>query len=230
MKFSDSHHFRKMVAGCCMVAAPLLVLAAFVVSPAIHTDAGEQFGAFADHPDRLLISTLATVAAVALMLGATLGMMHMLRERMSAYGHAGGIMALLGLVSYAVFAGASLLAWQMVGDGVQATDVTAWDGFVGATATVVAVAVVSWIGAVGFVVLAAGLWRARAVDWWMAAAIAVGSVVIALATPLESVAVGIAGAAVLLVGLGATGMMVLRETDAEWEHTPEYHGFAHGMS
>jgi hypothetical protein len=224
MRFSDSHHFRKMVAGCCMVAGPLFVLGAFVVSPAIHTDAGDQLGAFAEHPDRLLISTLASLVAVALVVGATLGMMHMLRDRMTAYGHAGGIMALLGLMAYLVFAGASLLGWQMVGDGVQATDVTAWDGLTHAAGSVAVIGVVGWIGTVGFIVLAAGLWRARVVDWWMAAAIAVGNVGIALATPLESVGVGIAGAAVFLVGLGATGLMVLRETDAEWEHTPEYHG------
>jgi hypothetical protein len=207
-----------------MVAGPVMVLVAFVVSPAIHTDAGKQIGAFAEHPDRLLISTLATLAAVALVLGATLGVMHMLRDRMTAYGHAGGVMAVLGLLTYAAFAGASLLGWQMVSDGVQATDVTAWHGFTHATASVVVLAVVGWVGVVGFIVLAAGLWRAHVVDWWMAAAIAIGNVGIALATPLESVAVGIAGAAVFLVGLGATGLMVLRETDAEWEHTPEYHG------
>ena len=226
MRFSDSHHFRRMIAGCCMVAGPLAVLGAFVVSPAIHSDAREQLASFAAHPDRMLIAALATLVAVALMVGATLGLMHMLRERMAALGHAGGIMALVGLVAYAALAGASLLAWQMVSDGVQATDVTAWDGFANATATVIALVVASWVGAVGFVVLAAGLWRAHVVDWWMAAAIAVGAVAIALATPLESVAVGIAGAAVLVVGLGAIGMMVLRETDADWEHTPEYRGFA----
>jgi hypothetical protein len=230
MRFSDSHHFRKMVAGCCMVAGPLMVLVAFVVSPAIHTDAGDQLGSFAAHPDRLLISLLATMVAVALMLGATLGVMHMLRERMAAYGHSGGIMAMLGLLSFAVYCGAGLLAWQMVGDGVQATDVTAWHGLTHATAAVVVLAAIGWVGTIGFIVLAAGLWRAKVVDWWMAAAIAVGALGIALSTPFESVAVGIAGAAVLLVGLGAIGMMVLRETDADWEHTPEYHGFAHGMS
>ena len=32
-------------------------------------------------------------------------------------------------------------------------------------------------------------------------------------------------AAFLVVGLGAIGRMVLRETDEAWEHTPEYEGF-----
>jgi hypothetical protein len=229
MRFSDSHHFRRMVAGCCMVAAPVFVLAAFVVSPAIHTDSGAQLGSLAAHPDRTLISALATFVAVSLMLAATLGLMHMLRERMVAYGHAGGALALLGLMAYAAQVGAFLLAWQMVLDGVQATDVTAWHGFTHATAAVVAIGVVTWIGAAGFVVLAAGLYRARAVDWWMAAALAVGAVGVALAAPLESIAVGIAASAILVVGLGAIGLMVVRETDAEWEHTPEYEGFRPAM-
>src|SRR3954453_3115439 len=170
MRFSDSHHFRKMVAGCCMVAGPLAVLAAFVVSPAIHTNAGRQMAAFAGHPDRLLISTLLSLVAVALVVGATLGLMHMLRERMTAYGHAGGIMALLGLLSFTAFAGASLLAWQMVRDGVQATDITAWHGLMHATAMVVVLAVVGWIGTVGFIVLAAGLWRAEVGGGWVGGA------------------------------------------------------------
>src|SRR4051812_2185352 len=141
MRFSDSHHFRRMVAGCCMVAGPLLVLASFVVSPALHNNSLEQMATFAAHQDRLLISTLGSLVAIALLLGATLGLMHMLRERMTAYGHAGGIMALLGLVAYAATFGGLLLAWQMVNDGLQPTDVVAWHGFTHSTATVVALSV-----------------------------------------------------------------------------------------
>jgi hypothetical protein len=225
MRFSDSHHLRKTIAGCCMVAGPLCVLAAFVVSPAIHTDAAEQMGAFADHPDRLALSAVLSLIAIALFVGATMGVMHMLRERMAAYGHAGGAMALVGLVAIAAQTGALFLAWQMVGDGVQPNEVAAWDGFVSATVSVIATGVMAWVGSLGFVLLAAGLYRARAVDWWMAAMIAIGAVCVALAGLLGSVAIGIVGGALFLIGLGSTGMMVLRETDADWEHTPEYGGF-----
>jgi hypothetical protein len=207
-----------------MVAGPLFALAAFVVSPAIHTDASGQLGAFAAHPDRTLIAALLSLAAVALMIGATLGLMHMLRERMVAYGHVGGGLALLGLVAWATQCGMLMLGWQMVADGVQPGDVAAWQGMVDSTAVLLAVQLVIWLGAAGFVVLAAGLFRARAVEVWVAAFIAVGAVGIVLAAPFESVVVGIAGAALLLVGLGSVGAMVLRETDAEWEHTPETGG------
>src|SRR5690349_6491462 len=42
MGFTDSHHFRKTVAGCCMVVGPLLALAAFIVSPALNSGSGAQ--------------------------------------------------------------------------------------------------------------------------------------------------------------------------------------------
>src|SRR3954470_11985876 len=105
MGFSDSHHFRKTIAGCCMVLAPLAALIAFVFSPPIHSNAGRQVAAFAAHQDKALFSALMTLVAVVLAVGATLGLMHMLRERGAAYGHAGGALALLGFVATAAQVG-----------------------------------------------------------------------------------------------------------------------------
>ena len=73
--------------------------------------------------------------------------------------------------------------------------------------------------------LAMGLYRARAVDWWMAAMVALGALGITLTGPRTSLAVGIVGAALFLVGMGSIGTYVLRESDADWEHTPDYRGF-----
>src|SRR5436309_2357790 len=114
MAFSDSHHLRKMVAGACMVLAPLLFLVGFIVSPQLESGAVAQLKQASAHVDRYYISNL--IAMVAL-----------------------------------------------------------------ATATL---------------------------------------------------ALGIVGSAVMLVGLGSIGLIVLRETDADWEHTPDYRGFrpAAGMS
>jgi len=232
MGFSDSHHFRKTVAGVCMVVGPLFALASFVVSPALHTNVAAQLGSFAAHPNRTLISGLFSLAAVALVIVATLGLMHMLRERMVGYGNAGGAMALLGLLLVMASFGAGLLMWAMVKDGVQASDVTAVHKFTHAGATMIPLYILPWLSAVGYVVLAAGLYMAKAVDWWMAAMIAVGMVVLNLSGPTASIALGIVGSAIFLVGLGSIGAMVLRESDADWEHTPEYRGFrpAAGMS
>jgi len=75
---SDAHHFRKMVAGFCMVFAPLCMLVGFVVDP--------------DASYALLF-----VGAI-LMVPAALGFVHMLREREVALGHVGGGLSLIGLM------------------------------------------------------------------------------------------------------------------------------------
>jgi hypothetical protein len=224
MNFSDSHHFRKTVAGCCMVVGPLLALVAFIVSPAIKSGSAAQVAEVARHQDRFLLSMLLSLVAVTLVVGGALGLMHMLRERMAAHGHVGGVLALVGLVFTVGQLGAQLMLWPMVRDGVQATDVAAWHRVTHDTATMVPLFIVPWLAVIGFAVLAMGLYRAHAVDWWMAAMLALGALGITVAGPLASLAVGIVGAALFLVGSGSIGLMVLRESDADWEHTPEYSG------
>ena len=78
---SDAHHFRKMVAGFCMVFAPLCMLVGFLVDP----DAEYAF----------------LFAGAVLMVPAALGLMHMLREREVALGHFGGGLSLIGLMGMA---------------------------------------------------------------------------------------------------------------------------------
>jgi hypothetical protein len=225
MGFSDSHHFRKTVAGCCMVVGPLLALAAFIVSPAIHTGSAAQVVEVARHQDRFLLSTLLALAAVTLVIGAALGLMHMLRERMVTFGNAGGLLVLVGLIASMAATGAQLTLWPMVRDGVQAGDVATWHSLTHDTAMVIPLFIVPWLAVIGYAVLAMGLYRAHAVDWWMSAMMALGALGITLSAPLASVAIGIVGAALFLVGSGSIGMIVLRESDADWEHTPDYHGF-----
>lgn len=226
MGFSDSHHFRKMVAGCCMVVGPLFVLAAFIVSPALKSGSAAQVAEAARHQDSFLLAVLLSLIAVTLVVGVTLGFMHMLREREVAYGHIGGALALVGLLATAAAFGAQMTLWSMVRDGVQPADLTAWHSMTHATAPVITLGIIGWLPAVGFATLAAGLVRAHAVDMWMAACVTLGVLGITLATPLASLAVGIAGSALFLIGSGSIGMEVLRETDAEWEHTPEHHGIS----
>ena len=83
----------------------------------------------------------------------------------------------------------------------------------------------SYAFTVGMLFLAAGLYRARAVQSWTAAMLGVGSIVLGVGFGMTEDVVSIIGAAVLLVGFAQVGRMVLTESDEDWEHTPEYRGF-----
>jgi len=231
MKVSDSQHFRKTVAGVCMVTAPLVLLVAFAVSPKLETAASKQLVAAAGHPDRYLITMFAALVGVALLFGAILGLMHMMRERGAAYGNIGGTLALVGALGVMASMSAGFMVWVMARDGVSAADANLLHRF-NHSAGAITIGIVGYLLAVGLVVVAMGLYRAHLVDWWMAMCIAVGAVLIEVAFPAHMLWTAIVGSAFLLVGMGSVGMMVLRETDAEWEDTPEYRGFrpAAGMS
>ncbi len=225
MSFSDSHHFRKMVAGFCMVSGSLFALASFVVSPRIETSEAKQLAVVADHLDRFYLSALLGAIAVTLLVPATLGLMHMLREKQAGSGHLGGALAIVGLMATMASAGVAFMMWQMAKNGVSASDVATLKALNDSAGYVIPVLAVSTLGTVvGYVVLAVGLNRARAVDWWMAALIALGPIGINVGFLAGSLGVSIAGAALLFIGLGSIGAMVLRESDADWEHTPEYRG------
>src|SRR5206468_10465096 len=118
--------------------------------------------------------------------------------------------------------GAGMLMWAMVKDGLQTADITAVHKLTHAGASMIPLYILPWLSAVGYVVLAAGLYSARAVNWWMAAMIAAGMILLNLSGPMASIAVGIIGSAIFLVGLGSVGPMVPRQSDADWEDTPAY--------
>ena len=231
MGVSDSQHFRKTVAGVCMMVAPALLLVSFAVSPPLETAAGKVLAQAANHTDRAFISTLVAMAGVIVMFAAVLGLMHMMRERGAGYSNVGGGIALLGALGVMASFSVGFMTWLMAKDGVTLADAHLLHRY-NVSAGGVIIGVLGFCFALGMVVLAMGLYRAHFVDWWMAMLVAIGPVLIEVAFPAHALWLAIVGSAFLLVGLGSIGMMVLRETDEEWEHTPEYRGFrpAAGMS
>src|SRR4051794_24935072 len=109
--FSDSHHFRKTVAGVAMVGAPPFALIAYVVIPKLHTDEGAQLGSIAAHADRWFAATVFSALAIVCAMLATLGLMHMLRERRPVHAAIGGTLAFAGLVAWLCQMGVGLMLW-----------------------------------------------------------------------------------------------------------------------
>jgi hypothetical protein len=186
---SDAHHFRKMVAGFCMVFAPLCMLVGFLADP----DASYAF----------------LFAGAVLMVPASLGLMHMLREREVALGHIGGGLSLVGLMGMT---------------GLIGMDVGGTSDLVDRVDHLSGVATWMFVAAMGFglgsAVLGMGVFRAHAIPSWAAACLMVGGIAFDVALIASSAGIAIAACAAVLAGVGATGLMVWRESDDAWEHTP----------
>jgi hypothetical protein len=223
---SDAHHFRKVVAGLCMMAAPALALIATIVSPGLKTNEAAQLSLVAGDADQWYLSNLLGLGAIVLAVPAVLGLMHMLRERQVAAGHLGGAFALFGLLMMMAGTGIAMVTWQMVAGGADQAQMAALlDRVNETTGTFIPFYLGPFAFAIGMLVLAWGLWQARAIHRFMAFCLAAGAAAINIAFAIGSIGLAIAGAAVLFAGLGFVGRMVLAETDEEWEHTPEFRGF-----
>lgn len=222
---SDAHHFRKMVAGVCLILAPVCLLAASIVAPSSDNNSAAILRATAAHQDRFYISTVLVIVGLVLLLPAVLGLMHMLRERQVALGQVGGGLTLVGVLMGMLFSGVSLVQWQMVRGGSRADMVALYHRFTHTAGTQVFLFFTLAL-TVGLVALAYGLYRAHAIHWSTAGALVAGAVVLQIAFFVGNTAAWfIVATAILLVALATIGRTVLMETDADWEHTPEFRGF-----
>src|SRR6266513_4791520 len=96
---SDAHHFRRMVAGTCMIFGPLLALVSGIVQPDPKLNEAQQLAVVAGHMDAWYVAQVIALVAIVLAVPAVLGLMHMLREREVAWGHVGGGLGVLGLLA-----------------------------------------------------------------------------------------------------------------------------------
>jgi hypothetical protein len=208
-----------------MVVAPFVLLVATVIHPASDMDEATQVATIADNLDAWYVAHLLAFVSIVLVVPAVLGLMHMLREREVALGHVGGGLALLGLLAFTGIVAMELVLWQMAGAGNTAETVALLERLNETAGIVIPFVLLSFGFSLGMATLAVGLYRARAVQSWMAVFVAVGAILFGFAVATAMNWLAIVAAAFLLVGLGAIGRMVLRETDEAWEHTPEYEGF-----
>lgn len=226
MHISDTHHFRKLVAGACMVLGPLFLLVAMVIHPETDTGEAAQLTAIADNLDAWYAAHLLVLVSIVLAIPALLGLMHMLREREVALGHLGGGLGLVGLVAFTgIVAIDGFVGWQMGAAGDRGEMVALLERLYETAGVTIPLFFMSFAFTLGMLLLALGLYRARAIQSWMAVCIAVGVLLLAFGGPAALGWMAIVGAAFLFVGLGSVGRMVLSETDEQWEHTPEYGGF-----
>ncbi|MBS1869409.1 MAG: hypothetical protein JSS99_07065 [Actinobacteria bacterium] len=217
---------RRWIAGVGMLLAPLLLLISAVVQPSLKSGELNQLVVISGNLDSWYTSQVFALAALVLAVPAVLGLMHMLRERQWITGTVGGALALLGVVVSAGTVALSLVQWEMMRFGVPIPVAAAVIHDLKNTAGIeIPFIILPFAFALGMAVLAVGLAASRAANPIVATLIGLGAIGIPVAYAISSVTLLIVAAAVLLVGLGTTGLFVLRETDEQWEHTPEFHGF-----
>lgn len=221
-----SEHVRKVATGSCLIAAPTVLLLASVVHPDDKTDAADELAVIADNLGRWYAAHVLMFVGFILLVPAILGLAHMLHERRPTLAFVGGGLSMIGIVGVAAVTGADGFAGYYLAKHVGETSagVAMMDDLM-TGARIMPLLLTSLLVAAGIFVMAVGLVRAQVVAPWTAFALMLGAVAIDLGFPAGMAALIIAGSALMFVGMAPIGYEILTESDEEWAHTPEFHGF-----
>lgn len=218
---SRSERLRKVLCGSCLIAAPALLFVGGLLHPTETTDPVRQYEIISSSADRWEVAHWFITASMLLMVGAVLGLAHLLHEQRPAEGVLGGAVALAGaLALFAVAAAETIVVTELGRSGAAGAAVLYERIFeFGATRwTVLLVAVL--LLPVGLLAMSYGLYRARLAPTWTTGALGFGALLFAVSLPTGSAVVFAVGLAAMVVGMAPIGWKVLSETDDQWEHPP----------
>ncbi len=215
---SDARHFRRLVAGVCLIAAPAVLLIGALLHPQSKADAAAHIAVVRDSPGRYYVAHAIILAGLVLFVPAILGLMHLLRERATAFGHVGGGLVIIGLFGAAAVVAVDGIATSQMGQPeANAQEMAALLDRIRDSA---GLRVIGGVGAIGFLagglLLAYGLWRTGAVQPWIASGIAVANIVLFIGQLADNRAIIAIAGAIALIAFGLIGWRLLTESDEQW--------------
>lgn len=213
MKTHKVESFRRRSAGVCLILAPLILASAQFIHPG--QGEGGMVQSMVDNAGRLEAASLLTILSSVIFIPAFVGILRLMPDRGTVLGHLGASLAIIGVVGHAVWAGFEVVLLWLVGSGIDRGQLAAL--LDGGPPEGVAISVVLLMFLAGFffgmVFLAAGLLRAHTVPWWVALLIGVGPMFDFL--PVDNELVFKTGLVMFVIGLGITGVTLLRGTDGK---------------
>jgi hypothetical protein len=219
---SDPRRFRRLVAGVCLIAAPVTLLVGALLHPQIERDGAAHLAVVAESPDRYYAAHTVLLVGLVLLLFAILGLVHLLRRGAPALGHVGGGLAIIGLFGpTALVAVDGIAVTQMAQPGSSPEEMAALVDRIKESSGLAAIAGAGALALMlGMLALAYGAWRARAVQPWAAVGIAIGALVFFVGQVTDNRLIFAAAFAVYLAALGSVEWRILSESDEEWAGQP----------
>ena len=214
---SSSERLLKTICGSCLILAPAVLLVGGAMHPEETTDAARQFEIIGENLERWELAHWFISASMLLMLGAVVGLAHLLHEHRPAEGIIGGAATMVGVLAlFAIASAEAVIVPRIGGSG----DAQLFESIVTSSGWWVLLVPVLLLP-LGLIVMSYGMFRGRVAQTWVAGIVALGSLAFGISLPTGSYWVFVVGAVLMLVGLGRVGWGVLTETDEQWHHPPQ---------
>jgi hypothetical protein len=219
----DWRRIRRLFSAVCLITGPALFFVGILLRPSGSDDTGGELLAYVRSNGAVVQAhDLLLVAAILLLVPGFVGAVHVLRTRAPLLGYLGGGLAIVGFVSLLGVIALDGVALEMVGRGTSQADMAAvLDRAMSQDPIVITMTMLFVAGhIVGATLLGIGLYRARIVPVWAAAAVAVSQPAHFVAHGIENKPLDVFAFALFAAGLATLGVRVLRMQDAEWDAEP----------
>ena len=221
LKLSDRRNFARTYTGLALILAPALILLATIVGSAMigvdADEAAERFRQIADNQTAYVLGSVLYLLGSLLLLGASVGLIHLFRGRGVTFGQLAASLLLVGSAgrvgSYVFAATEYEMATR---DGVDRAQLVRFVDQVQGTGIFTPLFVLFAAGIVlGLILLGIALWRRGIVPAWAGLLIVAAGILALFAE--GGGALAIASVVLLLAGLGGTGATLVGMSDDQWE-------------
>jgi hypothetical protein len=221
LQIVKTERFRRRVAGISLIGFAATLLAQDVVGPRTPSDAAGTYAAVAADRGGMVVSSVLLLASSLALVPAVFGILHVLRERGVTLGHIGGVLAIVGALGHIAVMTYQLALVEMTKAGDREAMVALIERL--DSSPVVGAIVLPMIlsFALGLLILAVALWRARFVRGWAAALVLVAVLLDVGAPDGGPAAVSITKQLLAFAAFAYIGLQMLRMSDAEWDGLPE---------
>jgi uncharacterized protein DUF4386 len=215
MALSDTRRVSRIGLGACMVAAPLLFTAGDILDRSVNSDNDAKYVAqiAAHHKAHWLAGFFMLLGAIAL-LGAVLGLAHLVRTRKPALANVAGPLAAAGTMAMVGWAVITMGVDPALGRSPNRAAMVALYHDASNSSDLAPNIVLMFLFLLAVIALAVGLYRARVVPRVLA--VLLGLSMIALFVGSDGAGQWIASA-LFIAGMGGIGLTVLGRSDEEWE-------------
>jgi hypothetical protein len=214
LRLSDPIRFRRGLSSTSLLLAPLVGLAAAAVAPPTSSNLTADLALISAHHSAFVANAVLEAAAWILFIPGVLGIVHLLRQRGVVLGHLGGVLAIVGMISFVAESAIAQVTAVLARDaGHRALYAQAVSNM--RHSPLAAFLLLALLGEIGLILLAIATRRARRAPSWVVPAVAVA--VLADFAPLPNPLGLIISWLLLALAFGRIGWDIRATTDAEWQ-------------
>jgi hypothetical protein len=218
LRFSDARNFGRTLTGLALILGPLAMLVASIITPNTDNDDKlKELNSIAAHKSAYLWGSVLFFAGTLILLAASVGIIHLFRNRRVTLGQIAGSLLLVGTAVTTAFYAFSIVEYEMVNQsGLNRVELAKYLDKANNTASGAPLFILFLVGIVlGLILLAIAAWRRKLIPIWAAILIVLGGLVAFFGG--QDQAASIIDGVLLLIPFVMLSRTVFSMSDEEWD-------------